>query len=202
MGGLHRRQVLLGCGSLFVAGAAFRPLTALAQTAGTEPGRYPSRLSETEVDAVFERAEQELKAKTSAHVGAWRLDEADWAADLDQGTITFRRGELLVATAPVQVIGTFVADSGSWMWGWDHPSVPAPAAADARRVRDFGKVQGLEALTTRQIKANEEDAWLFTALAAHLGNATGAYRGPAGKAAVFMTFGALTMAAPEPARPR
>jgi hypothetical protein len=37
-------------------------------------------------------------------------------------------------------------------------------------------------------------AWEFTALACHLCDAQGAYRGPAGTALVFMTFGEVTLA--------
>ena len=42
----------------------------------------------------------------------------------------------------------------------------------------------------------EDDAWTFTAVAARLGNANGAYRGPAGTALVFMTFGEIELKKP------
>ena len=44
-----------------------------------------------------------------------------------------------------------------------------------------------------EIDASEADAWKYTALAAHLAAANGAYRGVAGKTEVFMTFGMVTM---------
>ena len=46
---------------------------------------------------------------------------------------------------------------------------------------------------TEQLECSEDEAWAFTALACHLCQAQGAYRGPAGPALVFMTFGEVTL---------
>lgn len=76
--------------------------------------------------------------------------------------------------APVQVIGTYDALDGSWMWGWEHPSVDDSLAGHARLVRDFGERYGLSRYTTPRIACTEDEAWTFTALACHLANAAGA----------------------------
>ena len=60
-------------------------------------------------------------------------------------------------------------------------------AAASEAVRDFGIKYGLNAFTTRQIEANEADAWQFVALAGMLTNAVGAYRCP-GAATVYVTL--------------
>ena len=57
----------------------------------------------------------------------------------------------------------------------------------------FGEKYRLERLTTRRIEASETECWQFAALACHLANAQGAYRGPAGATLVFMTFGNVTI---------
>lgn len=162
-----------------------------ARAADTTRPSYPAKLSDAEIDAIFARANEELSAKTAGHVGTWKMDGASWSADLEAGTISFvnKRGWTIVA--PVQVIGTRSLADSTWLWAWDHPSVPPARAVDAQRVKAFGAMQGLEALTTRKIVASEEECWEFTALAAHLAAANGAYRGPAGKAEVFMTFGEI-----------
>lgn len=151
-----------------------------------------------EVDAVFERAEAELKLKTEAAMGMWGLGSGtSWAVDLEVGRITFVNEKGWEITAPVQVVGTFNTVDNTWLWGWDHPSVPAPVAEHAKLVRDFGAKHGLEMLTTRKIEADETDAWTFTALACHLAGAQGGYRGPAGDARVFMTFGTVSIRDPK-----
>lgn len=136
----------------------------------------------------------ELQDKTRANAAAWGLGQTErWDVDLETGLLSFS-GDGRIVTAPVQVIGTYNSEDGTWLWGWDHPSVSAPLAYDARLVRDFGARHKLQALTTRQIVCDEDDAWQFTALACHLAAAAGAYRGPAGSTFVFMTFGEVTIA--------
>ncbi len=134
-----------------------------------------------------------LDALTNAHNATWRLGTARWDADLDAGTLTFTNDRGWKIVAPVQVIGTLNTADGTWLWGWDHPSVPEPLRAHAALVRDFGAAHGLEAFTTRHIEASEEDGWQFAALAAYLAKAQGAYRGPSGQTMIFMTFGELTI---------
>lgn len=151
----------------------------------------------SEPDLSFARAEEELKLKTAFAQETWGLGQGgQWAADLEAGTITFTNNKGLEITAPVQVVGTYNSADGTWLWGWDHPSVPEPVSHDARRVHDFGRKYRLEALTTRQIEADESDAWTFTALACHLAGAQGGYRGPAGTTYVFMTYGSVSIHKP------
>lgn len=190
-----RRALMTAAGGLAMAGLFDRLLgRGNAAAAEAASGRsYPAKLPDAEIDAVFERAEAELRLKTEGHNSTWRTGESSWDADLDAGQITFRNPKGWVITAPVQLIGTLVPDSGTWLWGWDHPSAPEPVRAHAKLVHAFGAAQGLDALTTRQIEASEDDAWQFTALAAHLAGANGGYRGPTGRALVFMTFGEIAI---------
>lgn len=96
-------------------------------------------------------------------------------------------------TAPLQVVGTFNTSDGTWLWGWDHPSVPEPLARHAEAARVFGARYGLGMFTERQVEASEEDGWTFTAVACHLAGAQGGYRGPSGATRVFMTYGEVTI---------
>ncbi|TGX55257.1 hypothetical protein E5A73_06275 [Sphingomonas gei] len=138
-----------------------------------------------------------MQLKTEAAMGLWGLGSGEsWAADLEAGTITFVNARGWEITAPVQVVGTLNTTDGTWLWGWDHPSVPAPVSGHAGLVRDFGAKHGLEALTTRMIEASEADGWTFAALACYLAGAQGAYRGPAGDALVFMTYGEVSIRDP------
>lgn len=190
---LSRRELVMGGGAVALFGGWLKTATAKADApAGTLPS-YPAKLSDDAIDAVFDRARSELAAKTEAHNGSWRMDRARWDVDLEAGKISFvnQRGWTIVA--PVQVIGTRSTKDGTWLWAWDNPSIPPARAVDALRVKAFGDAQGLEALTTRKIEASEEQCWELTAIAAHLAGANGAYRGPAGVAEVFMTFGEITI---------
>ena len=148
----------------------------------------------SEPDLTIARANNEMQMRTQAAIEMWGLDTAAWNADLDAGTITFTNAEKgLIVTAPVQVVGTYNTEDGTWLWGWDHPSVPEPLGEHARRVRDFGEQYGLEKLTTRKVAVSMDEAWGFAALACYLGGGQGAYSGPSGSTRVFMTYGIVTI---------
>ncbi|WP_438918332.1 DUF6882 domain-containing protein [Kosakonia cowanii] len=147
-----------------------------------------------EPDLTIARANNEMQQRTQAATEMWGIDSAEWGVDLDAGTITFTNHEKgWVITAPVQVVGTYDTEEGSWLWGWDHPSVREPLGEYAACARTFGEQHGLEALTTRQISASTEDAWTFTALACHLGGGQGGYSGLAGTTRVFMVYDNVTI---------
>lgn len=145
---------------------------------------------------IFLRAATQLEAQTAAHDEIWQLGESDWAVDLERGIITFTNPQGWIITAPVQVVGTYSLSDGTFLWGWDHPSVPEPASQAARQVRAFGEQYSTDLLTTRLVEATEGEAWVWTALANHLWQGQGAYRAQTGSALVFMTFGRITISKP------
>jgi hypothetical protein len=144
-------------------------------------------------EVVFGRAESEIAVKTQLFQNIFGDEHYDWSVDLEAGVITFTSATRRVS-APVQVIGTYNTLNGTFLWGWDHPSVPEPRRADARLARQFGQLQNLPLFTTRMIECTEEQAWSFTSVALYLSGAQGAYRGPSGTTMVFMTFGEMTIA--------
>src|SRR5262245_59051366 len=145
----------------------------------------------------IEQSVEGLRAQTSAHAATWHLgEEANWAADQDVGRIQFTFADGTIAEAELQIVGTYNKLDGTFLWGWDHPSVVEPLQKHARLAKEFGERHGLTNYTERKVKCSEDDAWQFTAVAARLGNANGAYRGPAGSALVYMTFGEIKLSKP------
>jgi len=138
---------------------------------------------------LLEQSMNELQAKTAAHDAGWRLADSDWSVDQDKGEIVFTPPNGMVAIAPVQIIGTYNSVDGTWLWGWDNPSVDPALQSDALVVRDYGEKHEIEQLTTLKFACTQDDAWLLTALACKLCGAQGAYRGPADTTYIFMTFG-------------
>jgi Family of unknown function (DUF6882) len=138
-----------------------------------------------------------LRLQTSGHSGIWRLGkEQNWAADLDTGTLTFSFADGATATAPIQVVGTYNTLEETFLWGWDHPSVPGELRRHAQLAREWGEKNNLEKFMTRKVSCSEEECWEFTAVTVRLANANGAYRGPAGSTLVFMTFGSVRVSNP------
>ncbi|MGE0388190.1 MAG: DUF6882 domain-containing protein [Gammaproteobacteria bacterium] len=145
--------------------------------------------------AQVERAREDLRAKTAGHDAAWGLGESDWSLDQDDGRLVFTTPSGATATAEAQIIGTYNAGDGTWLWAWDHPDVAEPLRRHAQQLRDIGARHAWPRLTTRKFECTEDEAWELAALACLLCDAQGAYRGPAGAVHVFMTFGEVALSA-------
>lgn len=147
-----------------------------------------------EAQVTIEKSMAELRLKQEVNSSVWGLGSTErWDADLEQGIIFFTGNDGIIVSAPVQVIGTLNTNDETWLWGWDHPSVKEPLAHAARLCRDFGQRNGLRRFIERKIACSESEAWEQTAVALHLSEGAGAYRGPAGSTLVFMTFGEITV---------
>jgi hypothetical protein len=136
---------------------------------------------------------EELQLKTEAHDATWHLSEADWSVDQDAGEIVFNTPNGLTATCPVQIVGTYNTADGTWLWGWDHPSVADGLDQHAERVRRYGLKHGIDELTHRKLTCTQDDAWQFAALACKIADAQGAYCGPSGTTLIYMTFGEVEL---------
>ena len=172
-------------------GFLFDALVGIALSTAAVADTPDQRVAEP-AEIVFGRAESEIALKTELFRAIFGNEHFDWSVDLDLGIIVFTSATKRVS-APVQVIGTYNMLDRTFLWGWDHPSIPEPRRSDARLARQFGQRQDLPLFTTRMVECTEEQAWNFTAVALYLSGAQGAYRGPAGTAMVFMTFGEMTI---------
>lgn len=136
-----------------------------------------------------------LQDATKAHAQLWGLgQEITWSVDQNTGLISFIFTEGKKIEAPVQIIGSYSSSQGTFMWGWEHPSVQPGIDEAATLVKEFGKKYALAKLTTQPVTLTETEAWEFTALAMRLANANGAYRADAGGGTwVYMTFGKVSL---------
>jgi hypothetical protein len=148
----------------------------------------PALFSEDQRSFV-DRAVAELQAKMAAVDAVAHISGARWDVDQDAGTITFTRNDGFQVSAPVQIIGTYNSKDGTWLWSWDNPSIEEPLRRASAAALTYGEEHDISCLTTQKISCAESDCWEFTALAAKLDEAQGAYRGPAGRTYIFMTFG-------------
>jgi hypothetical protein len=150
---------------------------------------------EFDVQTFVAQSVEGMKLATTAHCATWHLDEAEnWSVNQTDGRIVFCLPDNIIATAPVQIVGTSNSEDGSFLWGWDHPSVISPLAEHARLVRSFGEKYVVPQYITQKVACNEDQAWEFVALAMRLGRANGTYRGRASPTAhVWMTFGQIDL---------
>ncbi len=148
-------------------------------------------------DLVLRRSFAEMQDLTSVAIATWHLDQAaHWSVDQEVGTIVFAFDDGTVATAPVQIVGTYNRSDHTFLWAWEHPSVQRPLQRAARRALAFSQRSSLSDFTTRKVECSEDEAWHFAAVAAHLDAAQGIYRGDSGGGGplVYMSFGKVTLA--------
>lgn len=140
--------------------------------------------------ALLKTSVEDLKAKTKAHQNIWHFGEEErWNLEQDAGYLVFSFTNGTVARCPAQIIGTFSANDKTWLWSWANPSIKEELTVDARKLQSYGREHNLRKLTTAKWSSKQSHAWAMAALACKLCGGQGVYRGPAGPAYVFMTFG-------------
>ncbi|WP_421246920.1 DUF6882 domain-containing protein [Aeromonas sanarellii] len=175
-----------------------KKLIALVTSALTTPFTSASS-SPSAVESFMQHSLEGLQEQTAIHRATWQLGkEQSWYVDQDLGIIRFEFADGVVATAPVQIVGTYNPQNGTFLWGWDHPSVTEPLRRTATLVRHYGAEHKIADFTEREVTCTEAEAWEFTAVAVRLDSANGAYRANTGGALVYMTFGTVTLTKPLP----
>jgi hypothetical protein len=146
-----------------------------------------------EFRALIAGSMQGLQLQSEAHQAAWRFWELEsWEFSQDTGELMFTFSDMVVR-APAQIIGSFDAREGSWMWGWANTSIADSLTRDSIRVRQYGEQHRIRRLTSPTWSGEEMDGWHMAALANRLCETNGAYRGPAGTTFVFFTFGPVRL---------
>ncbi len=156
-------------------------------------GNKEASTDASEFRQLIEKSMNHLQTLTASHDGLWNISEASWAVDLDDGIITFDSPNGMHVEAPVQIIGTYNTNDGTWLWGWDHPSVGPPLDQHSQQMLEYGSKHGISDLTSRKVQCTVERCWEFAAVACLLANAQGVYRGPSGSTLIFMTFGEVKL---------
>ena len=148
-----------------------------------------------DLEAFMSASIEGLQLATTAHAQTWHLgSEKTWNVDQGNGTLQFSFEDGVFASAPAQIIGTYNAQDGTFMWGWDHPSVRPGMQAHAKKVQVWGRQHRFPEFRTAILECTQERAWGYTAIAMRLAQATGAFRAPANPSTfVFMTFGTVNL---------
>jgi hypothetical protein len=156
------------------------------------PWQRRERAGDAEYRRLVDRSLATLQVQHAVQHQMLALDDAGWAIDADERLIRFTRPGGVVATAPVQIVGTLDPVHGTWLWAWDHPSVRPDLAEHSRLVRAWGLEHHVAELTTRIVPADDDTAWRFAAVACALSRAQGVRRCPTEREVVLVTIGSVT----------
>lgn len=138
-----------------------------------------ARLTDGEASALVHHAVhagQRLQ-EASERKWSWRR-MARWDFDPEASTLTFSDPRLPSVVAEVRLVGSYSTRTSTFQWAWQTYDDGAPEAAAAARLRTFGEVRGLSALTTPTLACDEVHGWEMASLAGYVLGAEGLYRAP------------------------
>jgi len=145
------------------------------------------KLKDKEIDAFVQHSIHELIEIQDQNIAKYDLANGRWDSDLDKGVIVFTNDDRIV-TASIQVIGTLNHEKNTFMWAWDHPSIPERLRKHSLLAKEWGEANELPIFTHRVVTCDKDQAWEFTAITRHLSKADGAYIGQGDKVSPFFTL--------------
>ncbi|MGB7987551.1 MAG: DUF6882 domain-containing protein [Terracidiphilus sp.] len=111
---------------------------------------------------------------------------AHWDWDSEAATITFSDPEKSTVRIDATVVGT--TQGNSWEWTWANQNFPPHSKQDMEKVREFGEANSFDKLTSSFLDADEFTGWEMTAVAAHILDASGAYRFPTDEGFCYLIY--------------
>lgn len=117
-----------------------------------------------------------------------------WDFDQETAEIIFSENGNKKLIAKVSFIGSYSANSESWMWGWGNDSLLPHLTKEIEKVREFGEKNNIELLTDRAWSATKEAGWAMSAVAFHVIGGKGVYRGVSGNNENFFLLHEITQA--------
>jgi len=146
-----------------------------------------------DLDTLVTEGHAAIARTTEEHSSRWGLGTAQrWSLDQSEGRISWAF-EGHVASAPVQVLGSWNAEVSTFVWAWDNASVAEPLCRTAVEVRSFGVEHGIGALTSSPLELDEPRVRDLVALAFRVGGCSGLYHPFDGTLASYLAFGPVTI---------
>ncbi len=145
-------------------------------------------------EAVHELMRLNENCEREFRVSSWDR----WDYDLERGTLTFSQEGVPKVVASIQVVGTTSTDSGTWLWGWANENLPRQVSNAIVRVRTFGQIENLPALSEPSAPNDEHYGWAMTAIAAKVLGAKGGYRCPWSGGFIYLVYTDLSFASDKP----
>lgn len=144
------------------------------------PSSWPELV--TQADAYTSDCQERLKTEFSL------LDYPRYDYDQESATLIFSGADRPNLKLTIQVIGSWAAKSGTWLWAWENDSILLDAREHVHVLQQFGKQCAFERLSNAYFEATEADAWELTHIACLLLQGDGVYRAPDEDGALFMVL--------------
>jgi hypothetical protein len=98
--------------------------------------------------------------------------------DLKASELLFRGGRRKPLALRIAAIGTYSAQSCTWLWAWGNWHLPAAVRRHVARLREMGERERFPHLTESIWRAEPHEGWHMAAIAAREMGALGVYQAP------------------------
>jgi Family of unknown function (DUF6882) len=187
---IYRQRILFGLVLITCAGC--QPTKESPPTPPKKPAERATQSPPQTYDAYVARGREKLRLNTALQDRMFQINRAAWDVDQLAGVIRFQSPTGVIASAPVQIIGSFTA--GTWTWAWANPLVNPKVARHAGQLRAYGTGHSVADLTAAKVMCDQQHCWDFVAADVAMNDdARGGFVGTAGDTMVFMTFGEVTL---------
>ncbi|WP_445257966.1 DUF6882 domain-containing protein [Nocardioides aurantiacus] len=130
----------------------------------------------------------------AVHDRRWGMSSATaWRLDQQAARVEWDLADGRTASAPAQVLGSFNAAAGTFVWAWDNPTLLDEVSETAWRVRDYGVAHEVFALTTSPLKLDLDQLRDLVALAFRVGGCTGLFHPKREHLTTYVVFGRVTL---------
>lgn len=99
-----------------------------------------------------------------------------WDMLPDEGIFYFTNADSPRCFGNFSLVGSWIAHTHSWMWGWNLPQITPATRKAPDLARAKGEAEGWPCLTNSSLLLNQEEAWHLTDLAASLAGYPMVYR--------------------------
>ncbi len=138
-----------------------------------------ARLTEDEASELLRHAVHAARAAQEASERRWAWRRmARWDFDSKANTLMFSDPRLPSVIAAVRLVGSYSTKSGTFQWAWKTFDEGAPEADAVSRLRVFGEVRGISALTSPNVACDETHGWEMASLAGYVLGAEALYGAP------------------------
>lgn len=124
-------------------------------------------MNNQEFQQFLEQCCQELEEKQSVllkeFIGDYDLVEIDY----QRGIVEFKKYAVVKNASQITPIGSYSKITSSWLWAWANPSIPDALKQKSEKIKELGRITGLEIFHKTVFPAEQEMTWEIIAMACH-----------------------------------
>ncbi|WP_256750317.1 DUF6882 domain-containing protein [Mesorhizobium sp. Mes31] len=128
-------------------------------------------------------------------IGTW----SRYDYDLTAGTLLFSQDGVVKVVTEIQIAGSTSAKASNWLWAWANSNLPSELLSDAKQVRSFGEMNGVDELAQPYVTDADNQlevlGWELSAVMSRICNGLGVYRCPSSEGGgLYLMFKSINWA--------